>query len=74
VVPEVLYISRQINSQALEESPSSLVAFASWKCKEQTFLLTLPLYIPKLAIDLTTEHSCNRRTPPLGKLEIILFS
>jgi hypothetical protein len=48
------------------------VALASWKCKEQTSLLALPLCIPKLTAKLTPEHSFNFHTPLLGKLEMLL--
>jgi hypothetical protein len=73
VALEVLYISQQRNNQALEESPPFLVILASWKCKEQTSILALPSYTPKLATNLTLERSHNRLTSRLRMFKIILF-
>jgi hypothetical protein len=70
---EVLYIFRQRNNQALEESPPTLITLASWKCKKQTSILALPLYIPKLTTDLTPKRSCNHCSLLPRKLEIFLF-
>jgi hypothetical protein len=70
---EVLYISRQRNNQALEESPPSLITLASWKCRKQTSLPALPLYIPKLTTNLTPKRSCNHYALLPRKLEIFLF-
>jgi hypothetical protein len=72
VDPKVLYIFQQRNNRALEESPPFVVALASWKCKEQTYFLTLPSCTPKLIVDLTLEHNRNHCTTFLEKLKMLL--